>query len=274
MTLKQRKAAALQRSEKGLRKFRARKSDWGKYVFVGVDGARLAAGSRKQGFLVYFSKTGKRKVLNQKVRLPQSGKSKKVKYVYKSSKFLSISQRKITEKKEAAENIQGISYSQQGEWRVNPTKGEKGSISFPRFARSVSKRVEFFISRYASQRNFYVEFTITVETRDGEAFTYQGRTPILLSNDFKKGLSSKQIYPFFRTQLWAEIGEVLKEHEMVTVGSAKFIYDLSVEGEKVNHGQDREEWVTRSGEPWEKWDYQNVKVKRYDWRLIKATLQG
>ena len=45
--------------------FRPRKSEWGKYVFVGMDGKRLEQGSQRKGFVIYTNTKGKKQLIQE-----------------------------------------------------------------------------------------------------------------------------------------------------------------------------------------------------------------
>ena len=269
---RQRQAEADRRATKKLQaaigKFRPRKADFGKIVFVGRNGSREAANTSRVGYAVYINRKGKKQPVRQFDR-----KSLRVERVAKAKRLSEIDISRIRSKRAKQAFLEAhtteISRSQ---------TIEKSRYGFRRNFRRIDAESEF--AGYAAKellkilrgirstdRNLALEIGVWVKTPDGDKFI---ETQLdTLPGDLRKAkiasITEERIRAFFGKQVYAFIASEMAAQGYVMAGSANFVKRLPE-----NKGKSRSKW-TKQGHIWQGIEKTDVTVTSVEWRFLQLT---
>jgi len=239
-------------------KFKATKKDRGTIVFVGLDGKRLPARSRRKGIPVYVDKTGKKKLIKQAGRKGYTPTKpgdaeipyrKNLKHAYKAFER----SRRVTVKKGKAKPI----VKGKGQTKVKASGGYDFNDSV---VKKLSRELKTVLERQASQRRFLIVSNVLVELPDGEQKVYSFEVSIERGDHHAIKLAGLE--NFVRMKFYAFMARELAFDGYVTSGSANHIRSL-----KENKGKPRKKWIQDDGEVWRGNEAEIVKIIRLEWEI-------
>lgn len=238
------------------RKFRTRKVDYGKIVFVTTQGKRDAASKGRKGYAIHVNRKGQKRVIKQyrdgfrparitelefDVTKPPKGAVKK---------FIE-SQRKLIEHKRAVVKIKGSI-------KVSGTYDFSDKV-----VDSIANSLQRAFGSQMSQRRFLVNANVLVKLPDGTMKVYNVLVPISKPDHIAIELGG--MHNFVRLKFYAFLAKQLAFDGYVTSGSANHVRRL-----KENAGKDKEEW-TKGGIAWEgRHDTEQVQIKQIEWKIEQA----
>jgi hypothetical protein len=249
-----RNARVVERATAAARKFRPRKSERGRIVFIGTNGSRTAAAKGRKGYAVYVTKTGKKQIVKdfkrgykpQKIseiefKVSKSLKTAKAKFQTAKSELLTKGTRKAPVRKSGS---------------VRP--GNQWDFS-DKVVDKIANSLHEALTGQKSRRTFNINAMVLVKKPDGTLKTYNVQVGIArpdhLAIEFGgiKNFVSRKFYAFLARQLAFD--------GYVTSGSANHVRYLPE-----NQGLERDEW-TKNGEVWEGHDYDTVKIQQIEWKI-------
>lgn len=247
--LKDRKGALQRkRAEQAIKRFRVRKEDRGKIVFVETTGKRDTGKGRK-GYMVYIGKRGKKQlVADVKKGLQPQQKSKL------TSPYTKKTAKQTTDfvKARATDTLRGS-----GQVRIKGANDFSDKV-VDRFASGVLK----VINAQRGFRDFLLKAMILVRLEDGSTRTYEVLTAIQKPGQIE--IPKEHIFNFIRQEFYALMARQLAFDGYVTNGSANHVRRL-----KENKGKEREEW-TKGGLAWfGREDTEDVKILQIDWQMYQ-----
>lgn len=230
----QREAARYKQYAKVISRFRPRKTERSQYVYIGLNGERLDAKSRKVGFLVYVKKDGTKKIFNKQI----TGK------IYKPVKPSSLSQRKVRK-------INPSAYDKKFRVQLAPTHFVKTLIE-PSYEQLINRVVNEVV-KDAKGRKKYRRYNARLELW----FAKERRKSIVASGAFTMGddmilpdhpapVNRKSIFKFFLNGLHSQIKPFLlaQDDGYVTRGSAEWVREFfDREGRLYFDPDTGKEWV-------------------------------
>lgn len=259
---KQRERDTLQkqisRATSAKNKFRTRKEDRGKLVFVGVDGQREPQKKNRKGYLVYVTKTGKKRLVRD-VKHSGGFHSKKIndlnppmtRNLSRAVKEFHKSQRVLISKHSARAAVKGRTAVE-----VSGVNDFNDKV-VTKLARSLKKTIE----SQASRRQFLINANVLVTLPDKTEKVFKVQVPIAKADHIAIDLGGMQ--NFMRKKFYAFMARELAFEGFVTSGSANHIRRLSD-----NEGEDdRQEWVNANGESWAGADLEIVRIQSIEWKI-------
>lgn len=256
------------KQEKVLKRFRPRKSERMSFVFLDSKGQRLPANSRKRGFFVYATKTGKVKAVRE------AGKKKILPKPRTASSYrLTGTGHKTAEKRFFADLVDTVSTHP----RLLPTIKERArrqGVNFMRFAGRMGDDLKATVARYRGGRQFLIEATFTVRVKGGVTHSFTTKTDFKLADG--QTLTAGQYRNYVMSALYAHYAQWLEERELVSGGSARFIYAIEDKsGKQVNHGKKQKNWIDpRDGEIWEKNEFTVCELVKVEWNIRKVVIRS
>ena len=251
-----------------LKKFRPRKGERGKIVFIGRDGSRLASTKGRTGYAVYVDKKGKRTPIRQFDR-----KQLKVERVPQSRRISEIDVSRVRSKRAKKAFLE----SHTNEIARGQTF-EKSRYGFRRNFRRIDVESDFaefaakellriLRSQRSTDRNLALQIGVTAQTPAGTEFF---ETSIdALPGDLRKAkiesISVDRLREFFGRQVYAFIASEMAARGYVMAGSANYVRNLPE-----NKNRKRDKW-TKGGHHWQGSDKTEIKVKSVEWRFLQLT---
>lgn len=260
-------------AQKALARFRPRKSDARKFVFISTEGKPLPKGTSRKGLMVYV------KML---FRGPRGGKLKVPRLIpelVREKPRAKIVPRRIgsfdlgqTRHKRAAEAFHGkprhesrLEVLRQG---MTPVERRNG-VNFLRFTQRLAADLDHFIQgggRGISQRGFAERGSFLIHVRfitsDLREYDFQ----VQFQQRAGQGIGREGYEESLYLMCWKNIALLLREHRMVSAGSAAHIRSL-----RVNRGEAREDWMDGRNRPWDKKDFETIKIVRMEYRISRIT---
>lgn len=254
--LKRSKAAAKQKAAVG--KLKVKKNDKLSFVFVSATGKRLRANSGKRGYLVYITRTGKKRV----IKPPKLGGAA-ANSPHRFSTFKPTDQRR---KKTAVRKVIDKHTAQMNSGFFRPRKAT-GAVDYKRASGTLAQRLRDTLSEIspAGKREIVIKFAATIRLKSGEIKTVIGETPIFYLSHLQP-LDKQALKVFVESKVYAFLADSLTAEGFVSSGSANHIKRL-----KANKGKRVSEWVNRKGQAWyhrvEYSEEKVVKIVRLDWQI-------
>lgn len=260
---RQQRREALQRKKAVVARkaFKVRKGDKGKLILVGVKGQRNPQSKGRKGYLVYVTKTGKKRLIRQ----PKNG--------FKPSKLKQVEVPIRRNLKTAVKDWQKRRRETVGKGRakrpvaVQRSQSVKtgGAYDFNdkivgKLARSFKKALE---SR-ASHRDFIISANVTVTLPDGSSKTYSFQVP--LQRGDHRAIKLAGVKAFVERKFYAFLARELAFDGYVTAGSANHVRRLAE-----NQYQDSEDWIQDDGEAWRGIGMDVVTIEEIEWQIEQAT---
>ncbi len=240
------------RAQKAINKFRPRKAERNKIVFIGTTGKRDAANKGRKGYMVYVDKRGKKKIIPDSKTGFKSNKLAEVNIPLK--KNLKRVTRDFVETRRKL-----ISTGK----RIVKTSGSvkpKGAFDFSdKVVSKISASLKKAFDSQVSQRRFLMNALVTVKRPNGTTKTYSVQVPVAKPDHLAIKVGGMD--NFIRQKFYAFLAKELAFDGFVTSGSANHVRRLAE-----NEGQDRGEW-TKDGEVWEGHDYDTVKIIEIEWKV-------
>lgn len=225
---------------KVLAKFKPKKEDRGKFVFIGYTGKKIDPKARKaKGLFVYVNQKGKAKPVHAYYRKPL--------VLAKPTDYdLSKTRHKRALRDYRDENKPQITRYQDRHFMLSKKDKLRGGLDFRRLTDRIAQDIE---PNHGSV--YQVRVAVIVDVR-GHLETYE----------FEQRLRGGTHRDIVFRRFYAQLAEMLKRDDLVTGGSAFHIRTLTV-----NRGSTREEWVDRKGELWEKADLGVAKIKSASYEI-------
>lgn len=251
-------AGLLKKISHAVNKFRPRKADRGKLVFIGLSGQRNPGGKGRKGYLLYISKAGKKSFIkNKKAGLLAHKVSEIDPPVRKNirrgavSEFLSA--RRVMISKHRA---------------VNKGQGKASGRGVNDFSDAVVKKIasslQKALTRQKSHRTFLINANALITLPDGTTRVYSVIVPIARPDHVAIRIGG--IRNFVRKKFYAFMAKELAFDGLVSSGSANHIRRLSE-----NYGVKKGGWTTKDGEDWAGNDMEIVRIESIEWKIEQST---
>lgn len=284
---KQKRADREQRTWKKLAKviskFRPRKADRGRIVFLGANGARTAADRNRKGVAIYVNRNGKKQPVRQYDR-----KTKRLEKHAHLRKINSVDVSRVRSKRAKKTFLQAYTNRiASGTLSEIPQSGRtelsgrqrKISCAGTRFcgvffskridrqsdaARQIGKELARAANTTKSKRDFLVTIGISVKVvKTGE--TYFIVTQRRFARRDRQITTRAECIDFIGREIYGFLARDLQSRGLVLTGSATHIKQL-----KENRGKKRKNW-TKDGFLWEAHDSNDVKLQQIEWRIDQQT---
>lgn len=241
------------------RKFRLRKSDRGKLVFIGVSGQRSPELKGRKGFLIYVTKTGKKQLVTEKRSIAP----------HKPRKLGEINIPQIKKFRKAAKDFVHARLEKTGTGKavvkgsgvVEPNRVWDFS---DKVVDSIAKSLKKTISGQRSHRSFLVKAIVFAKLADGSTRSWEVNVPIARADHAAIKLGG--LKNFVRQKFYAFMARELAFDGFVTSGSANHIRRL-----KQNKGLPKEKWTQTDGEMWRGNEAQVIQIQSIEWQILQAS---
>jgi len=266
-------ARRLEKPEAALRKYRPRKSEWGKLVFIGTKGNRDARGKGRKGWLVEISAKGKKSLVKDyrsgkvpNARLlktidPTNARSRKAK-----DEFLSkIRSRRVSEGKGRFDGMK------KGSGKDGLSFGSNSAA-----VRGMTDDIERALKSGRGGRQYVVEVIVLLEKlEDGERLD-----PLTVFVEISRAdhgeIRVTGVRHFVERKVYGELARYLASKGLVTAGSANHVASLAI-----NRRKKRSQWKkpftrrTKAGTKrstgqfylWEGHDAETVRILQMEWKI-------
>lgn len=237
--------------------FRVRKSDKGKFVFIGVDGKRNPQSKGRKGHLIYVTKSGKKWLTKHKGKIADF----KPRTLSETEPPINRNLGKAAQRwqKSRLVRLKSGSAATKGKGKVKSNnQWDFSDKTVSSIAGSLKKTIE----GQASRRVFLINAMILCKTETGELLTFEISVPIAKPDHIsieKGGLEN-----FVRMKFYAFLAKELAAAGYVTSGSANHVGRL-----RENRGEFREDW-TKDGMKWEGADREQLRIVQIDWTIDQA----
>lgn len=234
------------------------------YVFADTKGKIVSRKFRGKGYVWYVGKTGKiKELLNPR---------RKQKVVTASFTTIFGNELKKGRNKTTAgkvvKSLQKLTFQE---------ITLRGKLTLPKMAKRFSRSLGEALKLVRSRRMFQAEAVFIVELSDGELRTVDNRLIPFSASEFQK-FSNADLEQIVEIKLHRVLASYLADKGLVTAGSAQHIQRLAI-----NKGKPRDEWKqvrrrkvngkwVKRVQPWEKWDYEVVKVRQFSFRISQIKL--
>ena len=248
MSKKRRKAQRVKRVSratlaaiKAVTRFKAKKADKGKFVFVNSKGKKIDPKLRRsKGIFVYVDGKGRTTPIHAFYRKP-------IVLALPADYDLSRTRHKRALRDYRTENRPQITRYKDRHFMLSAKDRKRGGLDYRRITDRIAQDIE------PNHGSIYqVSLAVIVSMPGGKLETYKFEQRI-------RGGTHRDVV--FR-RFYAQLAEMLKREELVTGGSAFHIRHLAA-----NRGMTREEWTDRRGELWEKADFDTVKIKSASYEI-------
>jgi len=259
-----REVQAYKAYRKAIKRFRPRKGELGKLVFLtarpfrGQDaGQRTGSNARRQVYAVYVTKTGK--VIPYKDRKKRKQAPRPI-----STKSIDPNQFGSPRARTIAKEL-FFARTSKREKRVGflPRKKKREStVDFERVSESLAKRLD----QIAARRTVSLEIKTSalVKLPDGSVKAYN----VDLMFHQQQGQGGVDFYrPKTERELYAALAQQIGADGFVTAGSAQSVKKL-----KWNKGQPRNKWLDSKQQPWRKRNLETVKILRIDTEIREVRI--
>ena len=238
------------RAFKALKKFRPRKRDRGRLVFINQKGKRTRSKS-SVGYLVRVKRTGKAVVVKD-VKAGYAG-------IRLSSVIIPIDKRgqQFIESRKAR-NSEGKSIVK-GRITVEKIKGPNDFND--KIVEQLADKLRATIQKQASQRSFAIEALVLIERGDGSTKVYSFSVPISKADHIAIEVAGMR--NFVRQVFYKHLAQQLSFDGYVTSGSANHIRRLPE-----NKGIEKDKW-TKGSFRWESNEHKQVKIRKIEWRIVQ-----
>lgn len=242
------------KATKAVSSFRTRKADRGHIVFVSLKGKRNPQSKGKKGFLVYVTKTGKKRLVKEygeKRSLPR----KISEFNIQNKKYLQTPIKEFQAKRKMLVSTGKAQVKGKGKAAV------KGAYDFSdKIVKKIARNIQKTMSAQRAKRVFNIAVNVLIRLPDGSTQTIAFEVPIARPDHVAIRLGG--IENFVRQKFYAFMAQQLAFLGYVTSGSANHIRRLAD-----NQGADREDWVDKNGEPWRGADNDVVHILEIQWQI-------
>ena len=245
----------LKKAEAATKAFKAKASDRGKLVFIGVKGERDPALKGRKGYLISVSKTGKKLLLKQK------------KHGYKPTRFppeLPLDKRFSKQRKAFTLSTRRMTARGTAIVRSSGKIKLKSAYEFSdKTVSKIAKDIRRALQQQQSQRIFVIRVIALCVLPDKTTRTYETQIPIQKADRIAIQLAG--IKNFVSQKVYAFLARELSYDGFVSSGSSNHIRKL-----KGNRGKKRSEWKDRHGEAWRGRDDEVVRIEQIEWIIEQA----
>ena len=241
-------------------KYKPRKQDRGKIVFIGTKGERQ---TRNRGYAVYVTKRGKKWLLKGTTERPFKSIPKKDLQIKAGrnlrNKLAAFEKARLVESKRGRSILRG--------------KGAIRSTTYGQdFSGSVIKRIasnlKKVIEGQASQRSFLIEANLLLRHEDGTTSATSFAVPIGKADHISIRLAGLQ--NFVRQRFYLALARALQYMGFITSGSAAHIQRVT--GEQVDENV-WEQYHSDAGHNVPSWSaprFEVVKLEQIEWKINQA----
>lgn len=257
---------------KAMLRFRPRKVDFGKVVFLkaftdrtgkGV-GKRVPADYPGKVFALYVGKRGAVRAVKER---GESGRPPK------AFSIRTLDPGRMVGRKAEKDAVKAIITARMSR-RVPPVSitKKRGRVDWFRdFQPALAKRIMQAIKLERERFNFNIRVSAVMKLPDGTVRTFDAiqadntdSIEALLRMSVKQAINPEDIIgTFIGTKLYADFAEHIRKEGFVTTGSAMFVSKLDV-----NIGKDRSEWRGNDGQLWRKRNLPEVEIRRIDAEVL------
>lgn len=249
-----------ERAHAAVKKFRVRKADRGSMVFIGTGGQRNPSKKGRRGFLVYVTRTGKKRLLKQPGNEPYRARTiTDIQAPFKGGKKFRLATEQFKKSRLIKTSEGGYVERGKGSLKTSNTQWDFTDKEVKKISNSLSKAFK----SVRSHRTFLVQAKILAYDSDGEEHVFEINVPIDRADNIAIKLAGLQ--NFVRQKFYAELSAQLHYAGYVTSGSANHVRRL-----KQNTGKDRSEWKLDNGLKWRGNEDTVVKIRTISWRILQA----
>lgn len=273
---RQRAAEAAAKNEKKIRsavgKFRPRKGDRGKIVFVGIHGKRDAAAKGRKGYAVYVTGSGKKWIVPE-----YDKKARKLEKLPKARKLFEIDISRFNGRKNRTKARKEFIASTANPVAAGAIKKRQkgGAISEGDFSANAFYDGGKAVDRLAK------EFLRTIKNQIGQ-LDFATRLGFHILADGRKHFietdarfirrigqvtSIAELRSFFGRVVYAGLAHALGELGFVLSGSAQYVSKL-----RENKGKPRNKW-TKGGREWDGRGKRTAKLENIEWRFDRLNIK-
>lgn len=223
---------------------------------VGVKGERNPEAKGRKGYLVYVSKTGKKKLLKTHKQSPYKPTKltdlEPADYPNLSNKIKQFTKAKRSLTRAGKIVLKGSGSVGNGPWDFSDKMVDK-----------MAKGIRDVIERQASRRSFILTSIVLIKLPDGTSQSLEIQVPIDKPDHIAIALGG--IINFLRMKFYGFMARQLARLGYVSSGSNNHIRHL-----EENSGVDDADLVDGTGHSWKGIGKQVVRIKRIDWQLEQA----
>ena len=237
-------------------RYRARKKDFGKLVFIGVKGQPDPQKKGRKGFLLYVTKTGKKRLVRDSRNgiIPRTLREIEVPFkknlINSAKEFIQKHRKKLKSGKVAIKKS-GTSNS------TNQNDFSDKMVS--EMAQGLKKTIE----AQSGNRNFIFSAKVLVKLPDGKMQVFSVGVPIAKPDHITIKLGGME--NFIRKKFYAFMARELARVGLVTSGSANHVRRL-----EANDGEESGGLVNSIGEHWEGNELDICRIQKIDWQIEQA----
>lgn len=240
---------------KALANYKPRKSHAGQFVHVGLNGKPLPKSSPLKGVFVYVRRDRRGRLHADPVR-----EKPRQKITARSSAGYDLTRNSHKQAIDRYYRGKSTSTRKVRMTKMTPSEKRGAGVNFNRFARKLAIDLRIFANTFRSRGTFLIDLSVIVRMPNGSLRTFNDT--VQFNQHELQNLTLGQVEKFVKTEVYGVIAENLKDHDLVSAGSAAHIRSL-----KINRQEFREDWLDRSGQPWEKHDLDVVKIVRIEYQL-------
>lgn len=258
-----------------LKKFRPRKGDRGKIIFIGVNGGRLEYNSSRRGYAVYVDGKGRKIEIRQRNRngeveqtaIPRKitsidisrARSKRAKADFLTARLNPIASKELRRKGRKGVTSRGTRYA--GAFQTDKFYDKADCVTV------MSEELAAASNAQRSKRDFLVTIGISVSEGKGKSRKFHW---LELQRRFSRAdgqeATVSECRQFFGREVYAFLARELSDRDLVLQGSARHIGML-----KCNRGNPRNYW-RKDGFLWQGHDQKNVRIEKVEYRIDQLKL--
>lgn len=245
------------RASKARDSFRPRKADRGHLVLVHASGKRDPQKRGKAGYLIYVTKTGKKRVIRD------------YKVGFKARKLKDLNPPDRPNLRRAIKEFQEARLEKLASGKAVVRRQGGFEVSSPggndftgKTSKRLSKEIKRALEEQASHRTFLIQLNVLVELGDGSTQVITVDVPIDRPDHI--AIEAEGIENFVRRKLYRYLAVQLAYVGYVTSGSANH-----VRRQEQNEGKEQEQW-TINHKPWAGAEKEIVHIKRIDWQIQQS----
>lgn len=260
---RQQRREALQRKKAvaARKHFKVRKSDKGKLILIGVKGQRNPQSKGRKGYLVYVTKTGKKRLIKQPKNGFKPATLKQVEIPIRRNLKTAVKQWQKRRRETVGKGRTKRPVTVQLEQKVKTG----GAYDFnDKIVNKLAKAFQTALESRKSHRDFIITTNVTVALPDGSTKVYTFDVP--LQRGDHRAIKLAGVKHFVERKFYAFLARELAFDGYVTAGSANHVRRLAD-----NLFADSDDWVQDDGEAWRGIGMDVVTIQEIEWRIEQAT---
>lgn len=236
--------------------FKPSKKDRGKIVMISTSGKRDPQVNNKKGYLVYVTKTGKKRFVPQKHK--KSGPNDALKPYRISALSPPLKQYREAGKQFLRKRLLMV---ETGKKKLRTVRRGQGELNGERdLVNTMTDVITHALRGQVGHRFFLVTIMVRIETPDGKPETHT--VEVEISRRDHVAIERGGVKNYVRKKLWAFLATELSLAGFVTQASYNHIRKI-----KGNKNKPRSKWVDSRGDPWAGADLENVRITHVEFKI-------